>query len=77
MTGVKPSQRAARNGPAGASRAPRVRNHFRDDDRLPRPEELIRLKDVGKVRALGASIHDRPRAGWLARMREFARIVHG
>jgi aryl-alcohol dehydrogenase-like predicted oxidoreductase len=29
-------------------------------------EELIRLKEEGKVRALGASIHDRPRAGRLA-----------
>jgi aryl-alcohol dehydrogenase-like predicted oxidoreductase len=29
-------------------------------------EELLRLKDEGKVRALGVSIHDRPRAGRLA-----------
>ncbi len=29
-------------------------------------EELLRLKEEGKVRALGASIHDRPRAGRLA-----------
>lgn len=29
-------------------------------------EELIRLKDEGKVRAVGASIHDRARAGRLA-----------
>lgn len=29
-------------------------------------EELLRLREEGKVRALGASIHDRPRAGRLA-----------
>jgi aryl-alcohol dehydrogenase-like predicted oxidoreductase len=29
-------------------------------------EELVRLKEEGKVRALGVSIHDRPRAGRLA-----------
>jgi aryl-alcohol dehydrogenase-like predicted oxidoreductase len=29
-------------------------------------EELLRLREHGKVRALGASIHDRPRAGRLA-----------
>ena len=29
-------------------------------------EELLRLRDEGKVRALGVSIHDRPRAGRLA-----------
>jgi aryl-alcohol dehydrogenase-like predicted oxidoreductase len=29
-------------------------------------EELVRLREEGKVRALGASIHDRPRAGRLA-----------
>ncbi len=29
-------------------------------------EELLRLKEEGKVRALGVSIHDRPRAGRLA-----------
>jgi aryl-alcohol dehydrogenase-like predicted oxidoreductase len=29
-------------------------------------EELVRLKEEGKVRALGVSIHDRPRAGKLA-----------
>ncbi len=29
-------------------------------------DELARLRDEGKVRALGASIHDRPRAGRLA-----------
>ncbi len=28
--------------------------------------EMVRLRDEGKVRALGASIHDRPRAGRLA-----------
>ncbi|HUL59059.1 MAG TPA: aldo/keto reductase [Anaeromyxobacteraceae bacterium] len=29
-------------------------------------EELVRLRDEGKVRSVGASIHDRPRAGRLA-----------
>ena len=29
-------------------------------------EELVRLRDEGKVRAIGISIHDRPRAGRLA-----------
>lgn len=29
-------------------------------------EEMVRLRDEGKVRALGVSIHDRPRAGRLA-----------
>jgi aryl-alcohol dehydrogenase-like predicted oxidoreductase len=29
-------------------------------------EEMLRLKEEGKVRVLGASIHDRPRAGELA-----------
>lgn len=29
-------------------------------------EELVRLKESGKVRAIGTSIHDRPRAGRLA-----------
>jgi len=29
-------------------------------------EELVKLREEGKVRALGASIHDRPRAGKLA-----------
>jgi aryl-alcohol dehydrogenase-like predicted oxidoreductase len=29
-------------------------------------EEMVRLKEEGKVAALGASIHDRPRAGRLA-----------
>jgi aryl-alcohol dehydrogenase-like predicted oxidoreductase len=29
-------------------------------------EEMVRLRDQGKVRALGVSIHDRPRAGRLA-----------
>jgi aryl-alcohol dehydrogenase-like predicted oxidoreductase len=29
-------------------------------------EELVRLREEGKVRALGVSIHDRPRAGRLA-----------
>jgi aryl-alcohol dehydrogenase-like predicted oxidoreductase len=29
-------------------------------------EELVRLREEGKVRALGTSIHDRPRAGRLA-----------
>lgn len=29
-------------------------------------EEMLRLRDEGKVRAFGASIHDRPRAGRLA-----------
>jgi aryl-alcohol dehydrogenase-like predicted oxidoreductase len=29
-------------------------------------EELVRLKEEGKVRAVGVSIHDRPRAGRLA-----------
>ena len=29
-------------------------------------EELVKLREEGKVRALGASIHDRPRAGRLA-----------
>ncbi|HZZ85456.1 MAG TPA: aldo/keto reductase [Anaeromyxobacteraceae bacterium] len=29
-------------------------------------DELVRLKEEGKVRALGCSIHDRPRAGRLA-----------
>jgi aryl-alcohol dehydrogenase-like predicted oxidoreductase len=29
-------------------------------------EELVALREEGKVRALGASIHDRPRAGRLA-----------
>ena len=29
-------------------------------------EELVRLREEGKVRAVGASIHDRPRAGRLA-----------
>ena len=29
-------------------------------------EELVKLRDEGKVRALGVSIHDRPRAGRLA-----------
>ena len=29
-------------------------------------EEMVKLRDEGKVRALGASIHDRPRAGKLA-----------
>ncbi|MBI5341826.1 MAG: aldo/keto reductase [Deltaproteobacteria bacterium] len=29
-------------------------------------EELVKLRDEGKVRALGVSIHDRPRAGKLA-----------
>jgi len=29
-------------------------------------EELVKLKEEGKVRALGVSIHDRPRAGRLA-----------
>jgi aryl-alcohol dehydrogenase-like predicted oxidoreductase len=29
-------------------------------------EELVRLRDEGKVRAVGVSIHDRPRAGRLA-----------
>jgi aryl-alcohol dehydrogenase-like predicted oxidoreductase len=29
-------------------------------------EELLRLKEEGKVRAIGASTHDRPRAGRLA-----------
>ncbi|HTP53067.1 MAG TPA: aldo/keto reductase [Anaeromyxobacteraceae bacterium] len=29
-------------------------------------EEMVRLREAGKVRALGASIHDRPRAGRLA-----------
>ncbi|GEJ56557.1 aldo/keto reductase [Anaeromyxobacter diazotrophicus] len=32
----------------------------------PVQEELARLREEGKVRALGASIHDRPRAGELA-----------
>lgn len=30
-------------------------------------EELLKLREEGKVRVLGASIHDRPRAGMLAR----------
>ncbi len=29
-------------------------------------DELLKLKDEGKIRAIGASIHDRPRAGKLA-----------
>jgi aryl-alcohol dehydrogenase-like predicted oxidoreductase len=29
-------------------------------------EEMVRLREEGKVRALGTSIHDRPRAGKLA-----------
>jgi aryl-alcohol dehydrogenase-like predicted oxidoreductase len=29
-------------------------------------DELVKLRDEGKVRAIGASIHDRPRAGQLA-----------
>ena len=29
-------------------------------------DELVKLRDEGKVRAIGASIHDRPRAGRLA-----------
>jgi aryl-alcohol dehydrogenase-like predicted oxidoreductase len=33
---------------------------------VPVQEEMIRLREEGKVRALGASIHDRPRAGKLA-----------
>jgi len=32
----------------------------------PVQEELVALREEGKVRALGASIHDRPRAGQLA-----------
>jgi aryl-alcohol dehydrogenase-like predicted oxidoreductase len=34
--------------------------------RQPVIEEMLRLKEEGKVRVLGASIHDRPRAGELA-----------
>lgn len=30
-------------------------------------DELLKLKDEGKIRAIGVSIHDRPRAGRLAR----------
>jgi aryl-alcohol dehydrogenase-like predicted oxidoreductase len=38
----------------------------RSADRQPVIEELLRLKEEGKVRVLGASIHDRPRAAELA-----------
>jgi aryl-alcohol dehydrogenase-like predicted oxidoreductase len=34
--------------------------------RQPVIEQMLRLKEEGKVRVLGASIHDRPRAGELA-----------